>query len=166
MQRLLVLAWLLCLSACFKAEPEALVSNAPQSTIGVKSQTRLLDFKPLSDGAKLVNTDNAALIQAFERKQSDIFVEGSGKVKKLLPDDYKGSRHQRFLVSISDQQTLLFAHNIDLAERINAIAAGDTITFRGEYVYNPKGGIMHWTHHDPKDVMQGGWIQHNGKTYQ
>jgi len=166
MQRLLVMAWLICLTACFKAEPEAQVSNAPQSAIEVKSQNKTLDFKTLSDGALNSTPTNAALIQAFERKQSDIFVEGSGTVKKLLPDDNKGSRHQKFLVSISDQQTLLFAHNIDLAERIDDLQVGDTVRFRGEYVYNPKGGVMHWTHHDPKGAIQGGWIKHNGKTYQ
>ena len=166
MQRLLVMAWLVCLTACFKAEPEAQVSNAPQSAIEVKSQTKTLDFKPLSDGAALVLPDNAAIVQAYERKQSDIFVEGHGAVKKLLPDDNKGSRHQKFLVTISDQQTLLFAHNIDLAERIDDLQVGDTVRFRGEYVYNPKGGVMHWTHHDPKGAIQGGWIKHKDKTYE
>ena len=109
-------------------------------------------------------TDNAALIQAFENSKSDIFVEGTGVVKKLLPDDNKGSRHQRFIVSISPEQTLLFAHNIDLAP-IVPLAVGDIIQFRGEYVYNPKGGVIHWTHHDPQHKVEDGWIKHKGKTY-
>ncbi len=109
--------------------------------------------------------DNAALIQAFQNKKSNIFVEGHGVVKKRLPDDSKGSRHQRFLVSISPEQTLLLAHNIDLASVI-PLAVGDAVQFRGEYIYNPKGGVMHWTHHDPKGEIEGGWIKHNGKTYQ
>ena len=166
MQRLLVIAWLICLTACFKAEPEVTASNAPQSTVEVRSQTQTLDLKPLSGGASFGQQDNAALINAFERKQSDVFVEGRGTVKKLLPDDNKGARHQKFLVTVSDQQTLLFAHNIDLAERIDDIAVGDVVTFRGEYVYNPKGGVMHWTHRDPQGRHAGGWIQHHGKTYQ
>lgn len=116
-------------------------------------------------GATQSQDDNAALIQAFQNKKSNIFVEGHGVVKKRLPDDSKGSRHQRFLVSISPEQTLLFAHNIDLASVI-PLAVGDAVQFRGEYVYNPKGGVMHWTHHDPKGEIEGGWIKHNGKTYQ
>lgn len=166
MQRLLVIAWLICLTACFKTEPETSATNAPQSTVEVRSQAQTLDLKPLSGGASFGQQDNTALINAFERKQSDVFVEGNGTVKKLLPDDNKGARHQKFLVAVSDQQTLLFAHNIDLADRIDTIAVGDEIKFRGEYVYNPKGGVMHWTHHDPKGAIQGGWILHNGKTYQ
>jgi hypothetical protein len=115
--------------------------------------------------SELVQFDNSALIEAFKHKKSDIFVEGAGVVKKLLADDNKGSRHQKFLVSISPEQTLLFAHNIDLAPRVENVQIGDAMTFKGEYVYNPKGGIMHWTHHDPDGNQAGGWIKHNGKIY-
>ena len=112
------------------------------------------------------NVDNSALIDAYKNKKSDIFVEGSGTVKKLLADDNKGSRHQKFLVTVSAEQTLLFAHNIDLAPRVENLQIGDAVTFRGEYVYNPKGGVMHWTHHDPQGGGKFGWIQHNGKKYE
>lgn len=159
---------LLCVSllACRQTPPTDVERTLPQSTVEVRSQTQTLDLKPLSSGANFGQQDNTALINAFERKQSDVFVEGRGTVKKLLPDDNKGARHQKFLVTISDQQTLLFAHNIDLAERIDTIAVGDEIQFRGEYVYNPKGGVMHWMHRDPQGRQTGGWIQHHGKTYQ
>jgi hypothetical protein len=116
--------------------------------------------------SELAQFDNSALIEAFKHKKSDIFVEGAGVVKKLLADDNKGSRHQKFLVSISPEQTLLFAHNIDLAPRVENLQIGDAMTFKGEYVYNPKGGIMHWTHHDPDRNQAGGWIKHNGKIYE
>jgi hypothetical protein len=110
------------------------------------------------------NVDNVALIQAFQHKKSHVFVEGAGVVKKLLPDDNKGSRHQKFLVTISPEQTLLFAHNIDLAARI-PLVIGDMVAFRGEYVYNPKGGVMHWTHRDPQGNIEGGWIRHQNQDY-
>jgi hypothetical protein len=156
--------WLIasCLSACFQSPQQASTSNAPQSAIEVKSQVQTLNLQPLSTG----NTqDNAVLQQAFAQKQSHVWLEGSGVVKKLLPDDNKGARHQRFLVSISPEQTLLFAHNIDLAPRVEALSVGDVVTFKGEYIYNPKGGIMHWTHHDPQG-RQHGWIKHQGHTYE
>ncbi len=112
------------------------------------------------------STANDALNDAYQRKLSSVWLEGEGTVKKLLPDDNKGSRHQKFLVGISNGKTLLFAHNIDLAPRIDDLKIGDTVTFRGEYVYNPKGGVMHWTHRDPRGELQGGWIRHNGRTYE
>lgn len=112
--------------------------------------------------------NNMAIVAAYKNKQSDVWVEGSGEVIKLLKDDTRGSQHQRFLVKLSmrEKQTLLFAHNIDLAPRINSLQVGDTITFKGEYEYNPKGGVVHWTHHDPSGDIAGGWIKHEGTVYE
>jgi hypothetical protein len=108
---------------------------------------------------------NAEIEQAFKARKSDVQVSGHGVVIKLLKDDNKGSRHQKFLVQINAQQTLLFAHNIDLAPRV-PLQTGDEISFYGEYVYNPKGGVMHWTHHAPRGDHVAGWILHNGQKYQ
>lgn len=132
--------------------------------VGVNNVPELVQPEAGLQNATPAQSDNAALIQAFQCKKSAIFVEGAGIVKKILPDDNKGSRHQKFLVTISAEQTLLFAHNIDLAP-IVPLAVGDTVQFRGEYVYNPKGGVMHWTHRDQQQKIEGGWIKHNGQTY-
>lgn len=113
----------------------------------------------------VAEVSNAEIEQAFKAKRSDVQVSGHGVVIKLLKDDNKGSRHQKFLVKINAQQTLLFAHNIDLAQRV-PVQTGDEISFYGEYVYNPKGGVMHWTHHAPQGDHVAGWIMHNGKKYQ
>ncbi len=112
--------------------------------------------------------NNMAILETYKNKQSNVWVEGSGEVIKLLKDDTRGSQHQRFLVKLSmrEKQTLLFAHNIDLAPRINSLQVGDTITFKGEYEYNPKGGVVHWTHHDPDGDIAGGWIKHEGTVYE
>ena len=110
-------------------------------------------------------TDNSAIEQAYAHKKSNIQVSGSGVVVKLLADDSQGLRHQKFLVKINPRQTLLFAHNIDLAERI-PLHVGDELSFSGEYVYNPKGGIMHWTHLDPHGHHPSGWIMLHGHKYQ
>ncbi|MDE1266260.1 DUF3465 domain-containing protein, partial [Vibrio aestuarianus] len=36
----------------------------------------------------------------------------------------------------------------------------------GEYEWNKKGGVMHWTHNDPNNKHPHGWLKHNGKTYE
>jgi hypothetical protein len=104
--------------------------------------------------------------KAFDNTLSDIQVQGIGTVIKILRDDFKGSRHQKFILRLTSGQTLLIAHNIDLAPRINSIKTGDIIEFNGEYEWNSKGGIIHWTHHDPKGYHEAGWLKHKGRTYQ
>lgn len=158
-----LLSILLCVLAACQQTPQSNAGSQPQSAIEVRSQVQNLHLQPLSAGQTV--EDNTALQRAFSQKQSHVWLEGSGVVKKLLPDDTKGARHQRFLVSVTPEQTLLFAHNIDLAPRVQALSVGDRLQFRGEYIYNPKGGIMHWTHHDPGG-KPGGWIRVNGKTYE
>ncbi len=169
----LSLALVLLVSACSQNEQSADSNSSKQSATAVKSQTQHLQLKSL--GSNVLKTDilndaDAPNLRSantlFLAKLSDVQVEDSGKVIKILADDNNGSRHQKFLVRISSGQTLLFAHNIDLAPRINDIEVGDSISFRGEYEYNPKGGIVHWTHRDPDGSHFGGWIKHNGNTYQ
>ena len=111
-------------------------------------------------------SDDAILKQAFNNQQSDIQVEGSGTVTRILSDDMDGSRHQRFILELKSGQTLLIAHNIDLAPRVAGIAVGDSVRFYGEYEWNNKGGVLHWTHKDPGNRHAHGWLKHKGKTYQ
>jgi hypothetical protein len=93
-------------------------------------------------------------------------VQGSGRVIRILSDDNDGSRHQRFILELSSGQTLLIAHNIDLAPRVSSLKTGDTVDFYGEYEPNSQGGVIHWTHHDPQGRHVAGWLEHNGRRYQ
>jgi hypothetical protein len=108
----------------------------------------------------------AAIADAFRTGRSDLIVEASGIVRKVLRDDREGSRHQRIIVELADRRTLLIAHNIDLAPRVDSIRRGDAIRFRGEYEWNDKGGVLHWTHRDPAGRHPGGWIEHDGRRYE
>ncbi|QOY53403.1 DUF3465 domain-containing protein [Candidatus Sulfurimonas baltica] len=90
----------------------------------------------------------------------------SGTVVKLLSDDNKGSRHQRFIIKLSSGQTLLIAHNIDLAPKVSSLKKGGFIKFCGEHESNAKGGVVHWTHHDPNKRHVGGWLEYNGQRYE
>ena len=93
-------------------------------------------------------------------------VRCSGRVIRLLPDDNAGSRHQRFIIELPGGRTLLVAHNIDLAPRVANLQKGDMISFNGEFEWNDRGGVIHWTHHDPSGDHEAGWIRHNGRDYQ
>lgn len=91
---------------------------------------------------------------------------GSGRVSRLLGDDSLGNRHQRFILALDSGQSLLIAHNIDLAPRVESLAVGDTVEFHGVYEWNDKGGVVHWTHRDPEGRHEAGWIRHRGRTYE
>ena len=91
---------------------------------------------------------------------------GSGTVIRILPDDDEGDRHQRFILRLASGQTVLVAHNIDIAPRVAPLSEGDTVEYKGEYAPNDKGGVVHWTHHDPTGNHPAGWLKHAGQTFQ
>lgn len=111
-------------------------------------------------------SDDRPIGHAFKSRTSNVEVEDEGAVTRTLTDDLAGSWHQRFVVRLASGQTILIAHNIDVAPRVNGIRKGDSIRFKGEYVWNEKGGTVHWTHHDPDGRHPAGWLKHNGRTYQ
>ena len=121
---------------------------------------------PNRDGVVEPRGGDELVTTAFRERRSDVAVEVGGKVSKLLPDDTQGSRHQRFILRLASGHTVLVAHNIDLAPRIDDLATGDEVTLHGEYEWNERGGVIHWTHHDPAGRHAGGWIRHKGQTYQ
>lgn len=91
-------------------------------------------------------------------------VHVEGRVERLLPDDEEGSRHQRFVLTLVSGHTLLVAHNIDLAPRV-PLEIGDLVEVRGDYEWNERGGVVHWTHHDPQARREGGFVRHDGIEY-
>ena len=144
----------------------------PQFSIASEAQGDLVGTCPtkafLISGASSGSTsldDNDAIGRAFASRACNVQVDGEGRVDRVLPDDMDGSRHQRFVVQLTSGQTVLIAHNIDIAPRIDGLEIGDSVRFSGEYVWNAKGGVIHWTHHDPQGRHVTGWVMHNGKTY-
>ncbi|VAW48245.1 FIG00351316: hypothetical protein [hydrothermal vent metagenome] len=103
------------------------------------------------------------LDQAILQQRSDVVVEFKAEVVRILRDDNSGSRHQKLIVK-SNLHTILIAHNIDLAPRV-PLKVGDVVNIRGKYEWNDRGGVVHWTHHDPQNRRPGGWIELNGKKY-
>jgi len=104
--------------------------------------------------------------RAFHDRLSNVQVMSEGSVTRVLADDNDGSRHQRFLLRLKSGQTVLIAHNIDLASRVDGLRAGDNVAFSGEYEWNERGGVVHWTHKDPSGKHVAGWLRYNGQVYQ
>ncbi|MEP7243557.1 MAG: DUF3465 domain-containing protein [Gammaproteobacteria bacterium] len=153
MKKLVIVIALAVLAYQFATRDGPTSNNAP-SQDAVTSQPEIGAAQP------------DALTQAYDRHESNVQVQSEGVVAKLLKDDDSGSRHQRMIVRLPSGHTILIAHNIDLAPRVQEIAEGDTISFAGEYEWNDKGGVVHWTHRDPSGQHVAGWIKHAEQIYQ
>lgn len=133
--------------------------------LGVLAWQYYQPSQPARD-AVTVAPSAAGLVQAaYDAHRSGVWLETGGRVTRLLDDDDDGSRHQRFVLDVGDGHTVMVAHNIDLARRI-PLRVGDGLSLRGRYEWNQRGGVIHWTHHDPQGREQGGWIDWKGTHYQ
>lgn len=109
-------------------------------------------------------TGSSVVERLFEEGRSDVVVRVEGVVDRVLLDDLRGSRHQRFILKLPSGHTVLVAHNLDLAARV-PLGRGDRVEVQGEYEWNERGGVLHWTHRDPRGRREGGWIRLRGESY-
>ena len=112
--------------------------------------------------------DTALIKQLFESgRESDTQVEAEGEVVHLLPDDTDEKPHQLFLVELSNDITIKISHNTAISPYL-PLKKGDTIRFSGEYEYNSKGGVVHWTHltQGTRNKHPHGWLLHKGVNYE
>ena len=117
----------------------------------------------LLDGATAA--DQAEVLRAQGLRVRKVQITVVAPVYKILADDTEGLPHQRFLILLRNGTTVLIAHDTRMAPRV-PIRAGDTVKIHGEYIWNPKGGVIHWTHHSDTPAHEGGWIDFNGQRYQ
>ncbi len=138
------------------------------ASISIYEVVQQQKISPNNDSSQVKSSANSSnsLQIAFKNRRSDFQIQDGGTVIKNLPDDLKGSKHQKFILKNNTGETVLIAHNIDLAPKIKDLQEGDRVDFFGEYEWNPRGGVVHWTHDDPKGRHVSGWLKHKGKKYQ
>ncbi len=169
MKKLLLILLAACVALSFpacRAPDNAQTSPQTQPTVSQSAPTGVSIITPSTTPSATQNMDAGAITEAFGARRNLPQVQGSGVVSKVLKDDTKGLKHQKFLLKVSVNITILIAHNIDLAPRVADIHEGDVIEYKGEYIYTPKGGTVHWTHKDARGHHQAGWLKHNGKVYE
>ena len=110
--------------------------------------------------------DDAAIIQDYQTHQSRVEVTADGTVVTILPD--RSSRtgvHEQFILRLSSGDlTVEVEHNISIGARV-PVLKGDHLVVHGEYIWTARGGLIHYTHHDPQGTHEDGFITDNGKTY-
>ncbi len=136
---------------------------------GKKPETQKPTKEPEAKKPAANQRDDTALIrQLFNGMRSDIQVEAEGEVVYLMPDDTDETPHQNFLVKLDNGITLKISHNTKVSPYIETLRKGDTIRFHGEYEYNEKGGVVHWTHRTQgtRNKHPHGWLLHEGVKYE
>ena len=106
-----------------------------------------------------VLTNSVKVVGGFAKFRNKSWVTGAGKVTRVLDDDLEPPCHQRFVLSDEAGHTILIAHNIDECDRVPDLSVGDVIAFKGEFINNPQGGVVHWTHPSKSAYKPGGWLK-------
>jgi hypothetical protein len=124
---------------------------------------------PASGGGGAPSSANAEIYAAWQQHRSPLEVTASGTVVKVLGiRSGPSGRHEGFLVHLSGNEahdiTIRVEDNIDLTGPI-PLHSGDGVEIRGEYIFDPRGGIVHYTHRDPRGRHPSGYVRVNGRTY-
>lgn len=114
--------------------------------------------------------DNAAVYSAWSAHRSHLELTATGSVARDLGTRRGPSgNHEGFLVHLSGAGghglTIRVEANVDITGPI-PIAEGAPVRVRGEYIYDPRGGLVHWTHRDPRMRHEAGFVEIGGHTYQ
>ncbi len=115
------------------------------------------------------DVENGRVYDAFLSQRSHFEVTASGKVARLLGTRAgRVGRHEGFLVRLEGPAghglTVKVEDNVDLTGPI-PLAAGDDVVIHGEYIFDRRGGIVHWTHHDPRGRHEPGFVEVHGHRY-
>jgi hypothetical protein len=120
-------------------------------------------------GGTAAPPSNAEVYAAWQQQRSPVQVTANGTVVKVLGIRRgRVGSHEGFLVHLSGNDahnlTIRVEDNVDLTGPI-PLRAGDAVEVRGEYIYDPRGGVVHYTHRDPRGRHPTGYVRVNGRTY-
>lgn len=122
-------------------------------------------------GDNAADKDNASLYAAWRAGASHVEVTASGTIARVLGvrADGRFGPHEGFLVHLRGAGghglTIEVEDNLRLTGPV-PIEAGEDVVVHGEYEYDLRGGVVHWTHHDPSGHHAAGYIRVNGRLYE
>ncbi len=76
------------------------------------------------------------------------------------------SPHEGFLLRLGSGCDLVVRVevNTDFTGPI-PLSRNERVIVKGEYEYYPRGGVIHWTHRDPRGRHDGGYVYAGGRLY-
>jgi hypothetical protein len=113
------------------------------------------------------SADDPAVCAAYSSARSHVEVVADGTVTRLFGvEPGRVSPHEGFLLSLASGCTLVVRveANTDFTGPI-PLERGERVLVKGEYEYYPLGGVIHWTHRDPRGRHEGGYIESSGRLY-
>jgi hypothetical protein len=111
--------------------------------------------------------DNSLVCQTYAGQGSNQEVITQGTVVNVLGE--RGGpygEHEGFLLKLDGDCDLMLRveTNVSITGFV-PIRRGEKVIVKGEYEYDPMGGVLHWTHHDPAGRHVAGYVVSAGKTY-
>jgi Protein of unknown function (DUF3465) len=120
-------------------------------------------------GCATTQTPNdRAVCAAYSATRSHVEVVADGTVTRLLGiAPGRVSPHEGFLMRLASGCSLIVRveANTDFTGPI-PLSTGQRVSVKGEYEYYPLGGVVHWTHRDPRGRHEGGYIEAAGHLYE
>jgi len=111
--------------------------------------------------------DNPSLCEAYAAGRSHVEVVADGMVTRILGvQPGRVSPHEGFLMRLSSACSVIVRVevNTDFTGAI-PLERGQQVLVKGEYEFYPLGGVIHWTHRDPRGRHAGGYIATGGHIY-
>lgn len=109
--------------------------------------------------------DDAQIIQAQSQQARKVELTVTAPIEKLLREEDYREPHQRFLLILSNGTTVLVANDLQYGTYA-PVQAGNVVRIHGEYIWNERGGVLHWTHKSDEPRHESGYIDFNGMRYQ
>lgn len=112
--------------------------------------------------------NDPAVCAAYSVQRSHVEVVADGTVTRVLGvAPGRVTPHEGFLLRLASGCSLVVRveANTDFTGPI-PLAAGQRVSVKGEYEYYPLGGVVHWTHRDPRGRHEGGYIETSGHLYE
>ena len=101
---------------------------------------------------------------AYRYHQTGMMAEVTGTVARILVDDKDDPRNQKFIIRMTNGQSLLVLHDQVSGDRV-PVKVNDTVLVRGEYQWTETGGTLRFTQRDYSPRRMHGWIEHQGQRY-